>query len=194
MNEFSIYFWYQSLIIYIVCKYLLPFSRLPFHFVGFFCCSPIYLYFLDLAWGDIAEKILLRPISKCVLPMFSSTSFVILDLTFKFLQGGGDVTHFDIGLSNFFWRFYIHTHTHTHTDTLALVLAIVFGYLYLYSYDWCHIFMWQKPIQHCKAIIFQFKNLKVLIHFELFLICIKLSQHQLLRRLFSPLCTLASFE
>ena len=121
LNEFSIYFRYQSLIICIVCKYLLPFSRLPFHFVGFFCCSPIYFCFLDLAWGDIAKKILLRPMSKCVLPMFSSTSFVVLDLTFKFLQEGGDVTHFDIGLSNnFFGDFiyiyiYVYTHTHTHT-------------------------------------------------------------------------------
>ena len=89
---------------------------------------------------------------------------------------------------------HIHTHTHIYIDTLALVLAIFFCYLYLYNYDCFHVFIWQKPIPRCKAIIFQLKTLKVLIHFELFLICIKLSQHQLLKRLFSPLYILASFE
>ena len=36
--------------------------------------------------------------------MFSSTSFVILDLTFKFLQEGGDVTHLTLVLAIFFFR------------------------------------------------------------------------------------------
>ena len=38
LYEFFVYFGYQSLIINMICKYFLPFSKLPLHFVdGFFC-------------------------------------------------------------------------------------------------------------------------------------------------------------
>ena len=51
--EFFIYFEYSFLSVYIICKYLLPFSRLPFHFLGgflycakaLFCFNYIYLNF-----------------------------------------------------------------------------------------------------------------------------------------------------
>ena len=36
LYEFFLYFGYKPLIGYIVCKYLLPFSWLPFHFVDSF--------------------------------------------------------------------------------------------------------------------------------------------------------------
>ena len=36
--EFFIHFGYESLIIYVICTYLLTF-RLPFHFVDSFLCS-----------------------------------------------------------------------------------------------------------------------------------------------------------
>ena len=46
LNELFIYFRYQPLIRYILCKYLLPFSTLSFHLVGFLCSSPICLFLL----------------------------------------------------------------------------------------------------------------------------------------------------
>ena len=40
LYEFFIYFGYWHLIRYMICKYFLPFRRLPFHFVdGFLCCA-----------------------------------------------------------------------------------------------------------------------------------------------------------
>ena len=36
LSEFAIYFVYLILTRYMICKYFLPFSRLPFHFVDFF--------------------------------------------------------------------------------------------------------------------------------------------------------------
>ena len=37
--EFFIYFGYNPLIRYMICKYFLPFSGLPFHFADDFPCS-----------------------------------------------------------------------------------------------------------------------------------------------------------
>ena len=40
LYEFFIYFGYEPLITHIICKYLLPLSRLPFHLIdGFLCCA-----------------------------------------------------------------------------------------------------------------------------------------------------------
>ena len=36
--EFLIYFEYEPLMGYVVCKYFLPFHRLPFHFIDSFLC------------------------------------------------------------------------------------------------------------------------------------------------------------
>ena len=61
--EIFIYFnW--PLIGYIICKYLLTFSRLPCHFVGnFFHCAKTFqfhvvpfFYFYVFAWGDVSKK------------------------------------------------------------------------------------------------------------------------------------------
>ena len=45
LYEFFVYFGYQPLIWYIICKYLLPFSRLPFCFVDSFLCCEKALWF-----------------------------------------------------------------------------------------------------------------------------------------------------
>ena len=79
----------KYLIGYTVDKYLFPFDRKPFHFVDSFPrCAKLFsvvplLYFClcFLAWGKRSEKILLRPMS--VLPMFSSRSFMVSNLTYK---------------------------------------------------------------------------------------------------------------
>ena len=41
--------------------------------------------FVSLAWGDVSRKILLRPMSRCVLLMFPSRIFMVSVLTFKSL-------------------------------------------------------------------------------------------------------------
>ena len=52
--------------------------------------SHLFIFaFVALAWGDRSKKILLRPVSERLLPMFSSRSFVVSGLTFKSL------THFE---------------------------------------------------------------------------------------------------
>ena len=92
LYELFIYVGYLLLIGHIICKYLLPFSRLSFHFVsGFLCCakflslimSHLFIFaFVSFALGDGSKKILLQFMSKGVLPMFSSRSFIISGLTF----------------------------------------------------------------------------------------------------------------
>ena len=42
--------------------------------------------FFSLVWGDIFKKVLQRSMSKIVLPMFSSRSFMVSGLTFKSLM------------------------------------------------------------------------------------------------------------
>ena len=73
------------------CKYFLTFSRLPFHFVSGFLCDwkafqldRVPLVFSPCFGGQI-QKILLRLMSKDVLPMFSSRSFLVSGLTLKYL-------------------------------------------------------------------------------------------------------------
>ena len=41
--------------------------------------------FISLAWGDIADKILLQAMSEILLPVFSSRIFMVWGLTFKSL-------------------------------------------------------------------------------------------------------------
>ena len=89
--EFFVYFGYQHLIRYVICKNL-PFGR-SFCFVDvFLCCAEafyfnivpfVYFYFISLAWGDICKKILLKPM--WAYAMFYSRNFVVSCFTFKFL-------------------------------------------------------------------------------------------------------------
>ena len=80
---------------YVICKYLLPFSRLPFWIfkIVFFVVQKLFslmshlfiFAFVSLDCGDVSLKILLRPMSKSVLPMFSSRFLMASGLTLKFL-------------------------------------------------------------------------------------------------------------
>ena len=91
--EFYIYFGYESLIIYVICRYLLPFSGLPFHFVdSFLCCAEDFRF--DIVSFDyflLFFPCLRRCIQKDIgkthvkehIPKFSSRGLMVLDLTFK---------------------------------------------------------------------------------------------------------------
>ena len=69
---------YINLLLDTVFKYLLSFSRLPFHLIGsLFCCANdfyfdivqfIYFCFVSLTKGDISKKVSLKPMSKHILP------------------------------------------------------------------------------------------------------------------------------
>lgn len=75
-----------------ICKYLLHSVALlillmvSFTVQKFFCLmKPLYLFFLfvSLAWGDIAIKLSLSPVSKSILLVFSSQSLLVPGLIFK---------------------------------------------------------------------------------------------------------------
>ena len=72
------------------CKYLLPFCFVD----GFLHCTKVFLFdvvpfayfsFCFPCLGRHPKKILLKLMSKNILPMFLSRSFIVLGLTFKFL-------------------------------------------------------------------------------------------------------------
>ena len=78
------------------CKYFLPFCRLPFYSVDCFfccaeflvCCSPSSLFvplLLVLLVLSLSKKIIAKTMSRHFPPMFSSTSFMVSGLTFKYL-------------------------------------------------------------------------------------------------------------
>ena len=87
--------WILSLISHIICKHFLPFSSLSFYFVmvsfavqKFLSLIRSHLFifaFVFFAWEDRSKKILLWLMSKSVLPMFSSRSFIVSGLTFRSL-------------------------------------------------------------------------------------------------------------
>ena len=77
----------------VICKYVLLFGRLPFHFFNGLLCGarafkfnlvPILLLFPLLEEMD-PKKILLWFMTKSILPMFSSRSFIVSCLTFRSL-------------------------------------------------------------------------------------------------------------
>ena len=78
---------------------------------GSFCCAKafkfnlvpfVYFVFISIALGDRSKKILLRSMSKSVLPMFSARSFIVSGLTFRslnhfefiFVYGGRECSNF----------------------------------------------------------------------------------------------------
>ena len=91
--EFFIYFGDQTLVRGIICKYIFSCSWFTFHFVDVFLALQMllnlmksYLFissFMCLALGDISVKILLCGISESFLPMFSSRTLMVSQLTFK---------------------------------------------------------------------------------------------------------------
>lgn len=76
-----------------VCKCLLPFHRLPFHFAdcSLCCAEAFYLIqsclfvfaFVACAFGVLSKNLLPRPTSRNFSPVFSSKRFIVAGLTFK---------------------------------------------------------------------------------------------------------------
>ena len=91
--EFFIYFGDQALVWGIISKYVFSYGWFSFHFNAvFFSCAEafyfdgvpfVYFSFMSLAVGDILVKILLHGMSKIFLPVFSSRTFMVLQLIFK---------------------------------------------------------------------------------------------------------------
>ena len=89
----SLYTWGIKHIGYIICKYLLPFSRLSFHFVdGFFCCaeafSLMWSHFFFLNFFSLSEETVVKDIVKINVKehMLSPRNLMVSDLTFKSLK------------------------------------------------------------------------------------------------------------
>ena len=90
------YFWGWSLVSHFICKYFLPFLWLVFLYYLCFpllCKKPLSLIrshlfifvFIFITLGGGSKKILLWFLSKSILPMFSSKSFVVSSLTVRSL-------------------------------------------------------------------------------------------------------------
>ena len=73
------------------CKYFLPFSRLPFHSLFFavqqlFSLKQSQLFvfaFVASAFGVKLKKLSTKPMSRSLLSIYSSKSFMVLDLMFN---------------------------------------------------------------------------------------------------------------
>ena len=86
--------WRLNPVVHIICKYFLPYSRLPFFFfmVSFAVQKLVSLIrshlfiFLFVTVGDSLKKTWIWFMSENVLPMFSSRSFMMSCLTFTSLS------------------------------------------------------------------------------------------------------------
>ena len=67
-DEFFVYFGYQCLVRHIICKYFLPFSRQSFYLL--IISFPVQKILSLIRSHVFSQKILLRPISKNLLPVF----------------------------------------------------------------------------------------------------------------------------
>ena len=90
--EVSIYFGNQTIICYIIGKYVFPYGWLSFHFNVSLAKQKLFIlmrshlfitYFMSLALRDISVKILLHGISEIFLPMFSPRTFMVSQHIFK---------------------------------------------------------------------------------------------------------------
>ena len=78
-----------------ICYYFLPFQKLCFHLAySFLCCaealilikSHLFIFvFISIAQGGGSKRIMLWFMSKTILPMFFSKSFIVSGLIFRFL-------------------------------------------------------------------------------------------------------------
>ena len=92
MSSF-VHFGYQHLIRYVTCKYFLVYNRLPFDCDGisFIVQMPfkfdvvpfVYFCLCFPCLGRHIQKILLKPMPKGIMPIFSSRRLVVLHFTFK---------------------------------------------------------------------------------------------------------------
>ena len=90
---FFIYFWDQALVWGIIGKYVFPYCWSSFYFNAvFFSHAEVFilmkshlfiLSFMSLALGDMSVRMLLRGMSEIFLPMFSSRTFMVLQIIFK---------------------------------------------------------------------------------------------------------------
>ena len=88
-------FWRLSFVHWFICKYFLPFWGLSFHIVyRFLCCAKGFqllrshlfiIVFISITLGGGSKKILLWLMSKSVLPVFSSKSFIMSGFTLRSL-------------------------------------------------------------------------------------------------------------
>ena len=91
LHELFLYFGYSLLFHHTIHKYFLPFYRLSFCIVHSslalqkFSPHLLMFAFISFPFSNWSKKILLQFISKSVLPMFSSRSFMVSSLTFKSL-------------------------------------------------------------------------------------------------------------
>ena len=68
------------------CFYILSMVSFAVQKLSSLVGSHLFIFaFVSFALGDISIKVLLRFMSKRVLPMFSSRSFMVSSLTFRFL-------------------------------------------------------------------------------------------------------------
>ena len=92
MSSF-VHFGYQHLIRYVTCKYFLVYNRSPFDCDGisFIVQMPfkfdvvpfVYFCLCFPCLGRHIQKILLKPMPKGIMPIFSSRRLVVLHFTFK---------------------------------------------------------------------------------------------------------------
>ena len=95
-TEWAVFmFWILScfyVVGHIICKYFLPFCRFFLLLMVFFVVqkllslsrSHLFIFaFVSIALGDRAMKILWRFMSKSILPVFSSRSFLVFGLKFS---------------------------------------------------------------------------------------------------------------
>ena len=91
-REFFINSGDQTLVRGIIGKYIFPYSWFPFHFADAFFSSAEAFYFAEIPFiysflyipcWDVSAKILLCGVSEIFLPMFSSRTFMVLQLMFK---------------------------------------------------------------------------------------------------------------
>ena len=68
------------------CIFILLMDSFAVHKLFSLMYSHLFIFsFVSIAWGDISDKILLRPMSEILLSMFSSRIFMVSSLTFKSL-------------------------------------------------------------------------------------------------------------
>ena len=90
-----VYFGYHLLVILMICKHFHPFSKLSFYFVDGFLChakflrwirSHLFIFaFVSFGLGDGYQKYNTIFMSKIVLSMFSSKSFIVSGITYRSL-------------------------------------------------------------------------------------------------------------
>ena len=149
----------------LVTSYFLLFFRLLFCSVnGFLCCAkllslirPLFkknFAFVYFGLGDRSKKILLWFMSKCVLPVFFSGTFILSDVIFRFLNhiefiyinivwGNFLISLFHIYLSSFastsYWRSCLFFTVHSFFLCHRLSIGVLFHFWTIYSVSFIYV-------------------------------------------------------